>query len=132
MGQITLTDGTTTIALPEDLRWIDEHTWSPVEQSVGYSLGGSLVVEIGTRLAGRPVTLAGDNDRAWITRTVLDQLYAWASVAGKTLTLTLADARVFSVMFRHHDGALQAEPVMFSVPAQSGDFFIVTLRLMQV
>lgn len=132
MGQITITDGTTTLTLPEDLRWTDEYTWSAVEQSVGYTLGGSLVVEIGTRLAGRPVTLAAEADRAWITKTVLDQLYAWAGVAGKTLTLTLADARVMSVMYRHHDGAIQAEPVMFAVPAQPGDFYIVTLRFMTV
>lgn len=132
MGQITLADGTTTLTLPEDLRWVDEYAWSPVEQSVGYALAGSLIVETGTRLAGRPVTLAADADRAWIIKAALDQLYTWAGVAGKTLTLTLADARVMSVMYRHHDVAIQAEPVMFAVPAQSGDFYVVTLRLMQV
>lgn len=129
---ITLSDGITTITLPGDMYWADAYDWAPVEQSTSYSLSGSLVVETASRLAGRHITLMADADRAWVTQAVLDQLYAFAAVAGKSMTLTLSDSRVYTVMFRHQDGALRAEPVMLQVPAQVGDMYVVTIRLMAI
>lgn len=129
---ITISDGITTITLPGDMYWADEYEWTPIEQSTSYSLSGSLLVETASRLAGRNITLTADSDRAWLTKSVLDQLYAFAAVPGKSMTLTLSDSRVFTVMFRHQDGALRAEPVMLLVPARPDDMYVVTIRLMAI
>jgi hypothetical protein len=43
------------VALPDDLEWPDEWSWSPVSQAVSVSIGGSLIVEEQAQLAGRPM-----------------------------------------------------------------------------
>jgi len=124
------------LALPNDLLWTDEHAWTPAVTSVSYLLTGSLMVQSANRQAGRPITLVGAADMAWVTRAIVDTLYQWAAVppsngAGK-FDLTLADTRVFTVAFRHADTAIEAEPVM-GFPARSDtDFYRLTLRLMQL
>ena len=60
--QISLSDGTTTLALPPDLEWQDEFDWTPVEHSTDYSNTGSLIVHEGERQDGRPITLFGGTD----------------------------------------------------------------------
>ena len=67
---------------------------------------------------------------------VVNTLHAWAALplAATTgsLELTLLDARVFTVAFRHSEAAVEAEPVK-GFPARSeSDFYRVTLRLMQI
>jgi hypothetical protein len=130
-----LTDGAV-LALPDDLLWSDEHAWTPAVASVAYSLTGALVVESATRLAGRPITLVGPIDMAWVPRSTLTALYAWAAVAptetAGRFELTLRDARVFTVAFRHADTPIEAEPVL-GFPAQSeSDLYRLTLRLMEL
>ena len=45
------------LTLPGDLIWIDEFQWNPVERATEYAVTGALVVDVGERLAGRPITL---------------------------------------------------------------------------
>lgn len=126
----------TTLTLPDDLVWVDEHTWSPVVMSTSYLLDGALLIQTGTRQAGRPITLQADPELAWVTRAVVQQLYAWASVpvsdtAGR-FRLTLRDSRSYTVVFRHSEGAIESAPVL-GVPALSDtDYYHVTLRFMEV
>jgi len=130
---ITLSDGTNTITLPGDMLWQDEYTWQPVVQEVAHSIAGALVVESATRLAGRPITLTGDDDMAWVERGTLQQLRAWAATPGKTMTLTLTDGRQFAVVWRHQDApALEARPVLHRAPAIADDEYVVTIKLMEV
>ena len=69
---ITLTDGVDSIILHSDYQWIDEHDWHPVEQSVERGLTGALIVQLGTRLAGRPITLQPEDDSAsWMRYSTL-------------------------------------------------------------
>lgn len=125
-----------TLALPDDLMWSDEHSWSPVVSSVSYLITGSLLVQSATRQAGRAITLVGAADMAWVKRSVVNVLRDWAAlpldaVSGR-FELTLTDARVFTVAFRHADGALEAEPVT-GFPARSDmDYYRITLKLMQI
>ena len=62
---ITLTVAATTLALSDDLRWLDEAEWSPVEQSVERSITGDhLTVELDRLAAERgtyPAVLRCDN-----------------------------------------------------------------------
>jgi hypothetical protein len=121
-----------TVTLPTDLVWTDEFDWTPVEQATGYTLDGALVIEEGARQAGRPVTLAGAEDQGWISRTTLLALYALAQTASTGMTLTLADARVLTVVFRHGGPAIEARPVVRVSPPAVDAQYIVTIRLLEV
>ena len=134
--QLTNLDAGVALPLPDDLLWSDEHTWSPVVSSVSYLITGALLVQSATRQAGRDITLVGAADMAWVTRSVVNLLRDWAALPLDSVTgrfeLTLMDGRVFTVAFRHADGALEAEPVT-GFPARSDfDFYRITLKLMQI
>ena len=85
------------ITLPPGLRFEDEFAWSPLAQANEYSLTGSLLVEQTTRLAGRPITLVGGQQFAWLTRSEVSALKALLDT-GAEMTLTLHDARSFTVL----------------------------------
>jgi hypothetical protein len=127
----TLEYSGTTITLDDDLYWVDEHSWQPVEQTMQRTVTGAVVVQIGTREAGRPITLQPDENCAWMQKSVLDQLQAWAAVAGRVMTLTLKGVER-DVMFRHQDGAIEATPVVDFNEAVSTDWYRVTLRFFEV
>jgi hypothetical protein len=101
------------ITLPTTLVWEDEFTWSPVASSAEYSLTGALIVQQATKLAGRPITLIGKSDgtahTGGITLTNLRLLKTALDVAGASWTLTLHDARTFTVTVR--ENPLEAEPL---------------------
>lgn len=133
---ITLAAGGVTLALDPDLHWSDEFTWNAVEQAVDRSVTGALIVYTGTRVGGRPITLQpADDTSAWMTRATLAQLQAWEANAALTLTLSLYGIDR-PVVFRRHDGApLEARPVQFvanPLPGGFGDWYLVTLRLMEI
>ena len=60
------------IALPNDLLWVDEFKWTPVSSTGSYSLAGSLIIEQGVKLAGRPITLEPPElEMAWVARATV-------------------------------------------------------------
>ena len=129
----TLSDGVATITLNTDgLMWADEFAWNPVEQSTQRTITGALIVQTAARVAGRPITLAAEDESSgWITRAALDQCRAWASVPGKQLVLTYrGTAR--DVIWRHEDTAIDAAPVAAFNDVQSGDYYRATLRFMEI
>ena len=120
------------LVLPDDLLWTDEHAWTPAVAAVSYLLTGALLVESAARQAGRPITLVGAADMAWVTRGTVDTLYQWAAEPNRQFEPTLADDRVFVVAFRHHETAIEAEPVL-GFPARSADDkYRLTLRLFEI
>lgn len=128
----TLTDGTTTVNFTDDLLWSDEFSWQPVEQSETRSITGALVLQIGVRTAGQPITLEPPAEGgAWLARAQLDQLAGWAAVPGQVLTLTLRGV-ARSVVWRHQNTAITAQPVMHCNDVQAADDYIATLRLQTI
>ena len=97
---ITLTNGGTTLLLPPDLIWADELTWSAVAQSTERGIFGTLIIDAMARNGGRPITLQGDGDSAWIDRGTLRTLGAWAQTPGLRMALDVR-GEVFSVVFDH-------------------------------
>ncbi|MGH7461642.1 MAG: hypothetical protein ACREMA_11540, partial [Longimicrobiales bacterium] len=68
----------------------------------------------------------------WMPRDAIDQLRNWAAVAGQQMTLTLR-GQEHTVIFRHHDGAgLEAHPVVHYSDVIGADFYLATLRLMEI
>ncbi len=121
------------ITLPGDLRWTDEYQWCSVERSAEYSLGGSLLIEESTKLAGRPITLEAVNEfrgHIWLSRDTVDSLLALAENTNHQMILVLSDDREFTVMFR--DDGIKAEPVYHVMPHENSDPYHLTIKLMTV
>lgn len=129
---ITISDGITTVTLHPDLLWADENSWNPVEQTAERTLTGGLIVSAALRDGGRPITLEPENDESgWMTRATVEALRNWAAVPGKELTLTLRSV-AYTVLFRHQDGGLDARPVVHYSDANSADYYLCVVRLMEI
>lgn len=130
MGDITLD----TVTLPHESMWVDKYQWTGVQGNVRYTIGGRMVVEMGTSVGnqGRPVTLGGGD--AWIEKDDLDTLYTWAEDASKQMTLTLQDGTSYTVRFRHWDSpVIEAENLKNIANPSGSDYFILTsLKLVVV
>jgi hypothetical protein len=132
----TLSGGTVTVALSDDMEWTDEHDWQAVVQSAGYSLAGASIIESARRATGRPITLAGsgaaDDVFGLMPRTELKKLEALADVAGQTLTLLLR-GDTYKVMFRHQEPpAISAKPLWFISNPTDTDPYVATIKLMVI
>ena len=99
------------VALPRGLEWIDEFPWTGVAQNVGMAVDGTLLVERGRYLAGRPITLRGGDDFGWIRKATLDAVHALAAT-GEPLRLVLEDGREFDVLFAHGSDPITARPLI--------------------
>lgn len=119
------------VSLPRSMVWSDEHDWLPFEKTTEYSTTGALLIDAGTRLAGRPITLQAENDAGWIRRDVLAALRTLAADPLGVHTLTLADGRVFDVQFAAGD-AIVAHPVgRPELPADEHPY-VATVQLIQI
>ena len=129
---ITLAYGTTTITLHPDLLWIDEHTWTPIQQAAERSVTGAMLIEYGVKTAGRNITLQPeDSNSAWLPRSTLDALKAAMAIPGQEMTLSIRGT-AYTVIFRHLDGPIEAIPVVHFNDADPDDWFSVTLRFMEI
>ena len=108
--------------------WLDEAGWSDVEQTTSYALSGSLFVEGGTKLAGRTMTIGGDN--CWATWSQCKQLVALSNECGLKLHVLLEDGRAFTVLFRHGDGDCVEVARLYERQPQDGDWCRLTLRFL--
>jgi hypothetical protein len=127
----TLTYSGTTLALPADLQWTDEYAWQPVEQRTRYTIFGAMRVEAAAKLAGRPITLAGGRNYAWIPRTTLETLRDWTALPAQTFALVYR-GQAHTVVFDQARGPLQAEPILDYAEPAGGDFYVTTLRFLKV
>lgn len=129
---MTLDDGTTTITLPDSLEWVDEYEWSGIGQKITPTVGNGVVIEESVITAGRPISLESGVD-VWVDKLTLDSLVSLYNTADKSYTLTLADARTFTVMFdRSKNGGLVAKPVWRKNVQENEDYFTLSLYLMEI
>lgn len=129
---ITLSYNGTTLELNSDMRWPDELSWSPVVQSVERSITGAMLIDYGTRIGGRNITLEPDgDDSGWLPRLTVETLQAWASVAGREMTLGM-NGTTYQVIFRQLDGAIEAAPVVFYSDVATTDWYRATLRFLEI
>lgn len=123
---ITLTNGGTTLSLPPDLIWADELTWSAVAQSTERGIFGALIIDAMARNGGRPITLQGDGDSAWIDRGTLRTLGAWAQTPGLRMALDVR-GEIFTVVFDHgpeeETRAIAMSAVIDYSDKQDGDYY---------
>ena len=122
-----------TTALPSGMVWVDEFDWTPVEKAVEYSLTGSLLIDVGVRQAGRPITLQGSQESGWLTftRSVLTALTAQAADPEGEFLLTLADGRSFTVQFAPGN-PIEAQPIGRPELPDDNHPYVATVRLIEV
>ena len=119
------------VTLPPYLLWQDELSWAKVEQGAEYLLSGSLEIQTGVKLAGRPITLVGEQNRGWIERSTLLALLALTETP-QVLTLDY-HGREFQVRFRFGDGAVSATPIVVRIPPRETDKYNnLIIRLLEV
>lgn len=128
-----LNDGTTTIELDDDLRWIDEFGFSPITQDIERTIGGAQVIQEGVLIKGRPITLSGGVG-IWMPKSVIKSLHTMASQPNLTATLTMPDNTTFKVMFRRGEGSpISAEPVRRqTIETDDTMYENITLKLMEI
>lgn len=121
------------IPLPSGMVWEDEFAWDKVQRAASYSVTGALILDVGTKLAGRPITLTGQVDAGWIKRQSLRALYALAEGdPAARHTLTLADGRSFTVTFAPDGAPIVATLIgRPELPPAEWPYYI-TLRLIEV
>jgi hypothetical protein len=119
---ITLDD----LNLPDDLVWTDEIEFTPITQSVEIALSGSVIIQEAEQSAGQPMTLAGTANSAWAARSLVKALAAKLSPS-LDMTLTLHDARVFTVRWDHRNRKpIESQPVVaYSDPADDDQYTLV-------
>lgn len=119
------------LPLPGDMVWTDEFNWPTVVRATEYALNGALIVDSARRLAGRPITLSGATDSAWVSRATVDALRTMASELPGQWVLELADGRRFNVTFAPEDPI--AAETLYPVSDPGVDFpYIVTVKMIEV
>jgi hypothetical protein len=134
---ITLTKDSTTLELPEDLLWVNEFGFSQVSQATERSLTGAMLIDVAARVGGRRITLAGQEDSAWILRSGLESLQAWAALPGQQFTLThngVARTVVFDHGTDEESRAIrQVQPVIpYSDPEPSDYYCNLELNFLEI
>lgn len=116
------------LELPEEMIWLDEAQWSDVEQSTAYALSGALLIDGATKLAGRTMTLGGDN--CWAQWSLCKQLIALSNEFGRKMNISLEDGRRYTVMFRHGDGDCVEISRIYERQPRDEDWCRLTLRFL--
>lgn len=116
----------------EQLEWVDEFDWDPVEQTQERALSGALHVQEGVRLYGRPITLQS-NGGAWFTMATVRALEVLRAERGRVMLLTLPSGEQHHVIFNRTGGPpLQATPLFRRVEPEADHLFEITLRFVTV
>ena len=120
-----------TVSIEDGFFWSDEFSWKAKEQSLEYAMDGTPIIQEGTKLSGRPITLEpADSGMGWASLGVVRKLQAW-SVLNEQFQIQFEwahDTRTFNVVFNHADGALEATPVKGIPPVSLDDHMNLTLR----
>lgn len=123
------------IAIPRGMVWTDEFTWSAVEKSMERSLTGAALIDVGVKVAGRPITLEAQSDAGWMPRSAVLELIALSEDdPDAVLTFTHADGRSFDVQFAPVDAPVTAAPIPGARPELPPETFpyVATVRLITV
>lgn len=126
------------VTLPSGLRWSDEFDFRFDTTASAYSISGALIIDRGTKQAGRPVTLTGGKEFAWLTRADVKAIQTLLeSYPSSGLTLVLHDARELTVMPAPGD-ALKVNQVPLVAgegvadPVDATKYYIDYIKLLQI
>ncbi|AOU99906.1 hypothetical protein N5K37_23570 [Delftia tsuruhatensis] len=119
------------LPLPSGMIWVDEFDWTSVARSSERSITGALLVDEAAIVAGRPVTLEGEESQGWIRRATLLALMEMADDLGQTYELRLADGRILNVQFSGSQ-PITAKPIGRPELPVAAHPYVATVRLITV
>lgn len=121
-----MTNSLAGISLDDEIAWTDELDWTPIEQSLSRGQTGHMIVQEGTKVGGRPMTLT-----MLLTRATIDLLRAQLTTTQLPLVLY---GTTYQVRWRHADKPIEAAPLVDYVNPASMPTLAhsVTLRLIEV
>ncbi|WP_395504657.1 hypothetical protein [Ectopseudomonas hydrolytica] len=115
----------------EQMEWIDEWEWSPIEQVQDRSLAGRLIIQEGSKLLGMPITLSS-NGGAWFRLGTIRTLQTMLTPL-RVMLLKLPGGAEHYVTWNHAAGApIVARPVHREVAPGPDALHELTLRLITV
>lgn len=122
-----MTNSLAGIELDDEIAWTDELDWTPIEQSLSRGQTGRMIVQEGTKVGGRPMTLTMTD----CSRATVDLLRDQLTTAQMSLLLY---GTTYQVRWRHGDKPIEATPLVDYVnPASISDLaYTITLRLIEV
>jgi hypothetical protein len=122
------------ILLPPDMWWENEFSWSPTTSKVEPSITGASIIQVSKRLDGRPITLKSRPDGAFLTRAQMEALHTLNALSpAAVFPVEMGNGVEYTVMFDNSDSkAIEAEAFMPGKEPAPGDYFIATLRLLEV
>ena len=133
--QLTRKTTSETVPLEDGFLWSDEFDWKPIEQKQERAINGALIIQEGKKLTGRPITLIPPvQGMGWIKRKHLRTILEWSAL-GEQFVIEfeyLHDQRRFNVIFNHEAGAIEAKPVKEHPAVSEEDYYIVTMRFVEV
>lgn len=115
------------ISLPDDIVWLDELDWTPVQQAREYTLSGALVLQEAAVQAGRPITLGGG---VWARRDTVEALRTLADAPAADHTLDLRGTE-YTVAFVRPQPITATPVIRYADPAPA-DPHDITIRLITV
>lgn len=125
------------VALPNGLVWSDEFDWTKPQVSTDYTLTGAMIVQLGSKLAGRTITLTGGVNFSWVTRTQLLAIKEVIDGCPSTgMTLLLHDNRTFQVIPANDCLIAQQVPLVqdsgVADPITTTNYYIASIKLIEV
>lgn len=99
------------LALPETLLWGDEFGFQALLMTQTYGSTGVPSISVWEKKGGRPMTLRGDQSRAWCNRGELQTLRAWARQPGLVLTVSHKGIDYAGILDQTQGSAIEAEPL---------------------
>lgn len=115
------------LILPNSIQWMDRYAFSPIVQTLVYTLDGTPVVSSGGLSGGLPITLVAEKSVTWLDSETLDALLVLAAQPGASFPL-IWEAFSCTVMFRHHEPpALALKPLW-----PDHDQYVGTIKLMVI
>lgn len=123
------------VALPPELYWRDEFSWSKVKSATKYGLTGALLVAQSVAHGGRPMTIGAEADMDWCPRHIVDTLFKWCETPSLKILMTITTTHTeidYNVMFDSKDQAIKAEPVRGYESADPKEDFHLELKFIEV
>ncbi|TAN49037.1 MAG: hypothetical protein EPN21_13205 [Methylococcaceae bacterium] len=109
------------VVLPENTLWINEFDYTPIVQTVAWTIGRPMrrVTRTTRRSGGRPVTLRCE----WMSKATLDALAALRDTPDIVMALLLPLNRALEVRWRYDGTPIAAAPIMEQTYYEPSDIF---------
>ncbi|MBQ0919072.1 hypothetical protein KBW71_11550 [Hydrogenophaga aromaticivorans] len=125
------------VQIARGLVWVNEFDWSTLETAAERGITGANIIDVAENIGGRPITLQGSDNAGWLSRATVIALQAMAEALDvdgepEVYTLTLADGRVFSVIFAPGAKPIEAKPMGRPELSTEPNPYVATVRLVTV